>query len=117
MFENVTNEALEAVAVDKKDLATNIADVAADCEGGQTIASEIQNRFPVVDRIMSSAMSREMRRRAQENLINAHKETIEDKTKYVLEIPATVYTTEPTSTENECCGFRLISTNVHQKFH
>lgn len=103
MFENVTNEALEAVAVDKKELATNIADVAADCEGGQTIASEIQNRFPVVNRIMSTAMSREMRRRAQENLINAHKETIDGATKYVLEIPATVYTTEPTSTANECC--------------
>lgn len=103
MFENVSNEALEAVAVDKKDLATNIADVAADCEGGQTVASEIQRRFPVVDRLMSSAMSREMRRRAQENLINAHKETIDDKTKYVLEIPATVYTLEPASTENECC--------------
>lgn len=103
MFENVTNEALEAVAVDKKELATNIADVAADCMGGQTIASEIQNRFPVVDRIMSTAMSREMRRRAQENLINAHKETIDEVTKYVLEIPATIYTTEPTSTENECC--------------
>ena len=97
-FDNITNEALDAVAVDKKDLATNIADVAADCVGDQSIASEIQDRFPVVNRILNSAMSREMRRRAQANLLNAHKETIDEATKYVLEIPATVYTTEPTST-------------------
>ena len=102
-FENITNEALDAVAVDKKELASNIADVAADCVGDQSIASEIQDRFPVVNRILNSAMSREMRRRAQANLLNAHKETIDEATKYVLEIPATVYTTEPTSTENECC--------------
>lgn len=103
MFENVSDAALESVAVDRKDLATNIADVAQDCIGDLDIASEIQNRFPVVSRLLATRMSREMRNRASAGLINTHKATIGEATKWVLEIPRTIYTTEPTSTANECC--------------
>lgn len=103
MFENITTEVLEKVASDIKDLSTNIGEVAPSCIGDQSIASEIQRRFPVVDRLLRTSMSAEMRRRAQANLVNVHKEEISEVTKWVLEIPPTLYTTEPTSTENECC--------------
>lgn len=103
MFENVPVELLERVATDIKDLSTNIGEVAPSCTGGQKIASAIQNNFPVVDRLLRTQMSQEMRQRAQDNLINLHKETIDEVPKWVLEVPATVYTTAPPSTENECC--------------
>ena len=103
MFENVSTELLARVATDLKDLSTNIGEVAPSCIGDQTIASEIQRRFPAVSRLLATSMSEEMRRRAKANLINTHKETIDEATKWVFEIPATVYTTAPTSTENECC--------------
>lgn len=103
MFENISTAELEKVAVDKAELASNIGEIAPSCTGDQSIASEIQDRFPVVRRLLATRMSAEMRRRAQENLINVHKETVEDETKWVLEIPATVYTLEPTSTADECC--------------
>lgn len=107
MFENISNEALEKEAVDKKELATNIGEVAPSCDGDQSIASEIQNRFPVVARLLATPMSREMRRRARQNLINLHKGNVtvgeETVTKWLLEVPATIYTVEPTSTANECC--------------
>ena len=103
MFENVSTTELDKIAVDKAELASNIGEVAPDCKGDQSIASEIQDRFPVVRRLLSTRMSREMRRRASENLVNVHKETIDEATKWVLEIPATVYTTEPTSTADDCC--------------
>ena len=103
MFENLDTELLERVATDMRDLSTNIGEVAPSCTGDQSIASEIQRRFPVVDRLLRTSMSAEMRRRAEANLINTHKETINNVPKWVFEVPATIYTTEPTSTENECC--------------
>lgn len=103
MLEDITREDLDKVAVDKKDLATNIGEIAPDCTGDQSIASEIQDSFPAVARLLRSRMSVEMRRRARANLLNLHKETIDDEVKWVLEVPATIYTTEPTSTVDECC--------------
>lgn len=103
MFENISTADLEKVAVDRADLATNIGEIAPSCTGDNRIASEIQDRFPVVRRLLATRMSQFMRSRADDNLVNVHKETIDGASKWVLEIPATIYTTEPTSTENECC--------------
>lgn len=103
MFENLTNAELDKVAVDKKDLASNIADVAQDCIGDMDTTSEIQRENPVVTRLLNTRMSREMRNRARAGLINTHKETVDEQTKWVLEIPRSIYTLEPTSTANECC--------------
>lgn len=102
-FTNISTEALDKVAVDEAKLASNIGEIAPSCTGDQSIASEVQDNFPVVARLLRTRMSQVMRDRATRNLINAHKETIDDETKWVLEIPATVYTTEPTSTADECC--------------
>lgn len=102
-FENVSLDDLKKVAVDKKDLATNIGEVAPSCTGDNGIASEIQDSFPVVRRLLATSASADMRRRAEANLLNAHKATVGEDTKWVLEIPKTIYTQEPASTENECC--------------
>lgn len=110
-LESVTTEDLSAIAADSKevtkDLATNIGEVAADCIGGQKIASEVMKNFPVVRRLLGNAASADMRERAQENLLTTYKGqyTVGEDTldKWMLRIPATIYTTEPTDTSNECC--------------
>lgn len=107
----VPTEDLKAIAVDEKDavkeMATNIGEVAADCAGDQGIASEIMTDFPVVRRVLASAASEDMRRRAESNLLNTYKGQIvvgeETVDKYMLRIPASIYTTEPADTSNECC--------------
>lgn len=106
-IKEVSNEALDAVAVNEKDLATNIGDVAADCIGEQKIASPIMDRFPVVRRLLRNTASAQMRERSQENLLTAYKGTytVDEETldKWMLKIPATVYTTEPADTSDQCC--------------
>lgn len=103
MNENISTDALEAVAVDTRDLASNIADVAQDCVGGMRLASAIQDNFPVVSRLLSTRMSRYMRDQAENGLVHMHKEKVGDETKWVMPIPATVYSLDPTDTSNECC--------------
>lgn len=107
----VSDKELEAISVDgketAKELATNIGEVAPDCLGGQGIASEVMTNFPVVRRVLANATSADMRRRAEANLLTAYKGQVtvgQGKVdKWMLRIPATIYTTEPADTSNECC--------------
>lgn len=108
---NVTTEALEATAVDAKNLAS-LEDVSQDCLGGMTLASAMQTRFPAVNRLLSSAMSNQMRRLTQNGLVGTHKEN----GKWVLEVPNTVWSEEPSDTSEQCCWvppeFNKCGTNV-----
>ena len=116
MFENVSTNKLEQVAVDKAELASNFPDVVAnDCYGidGLKVASIIQDRFPLIDWLMDTAPSRALRSEInsvqyRDGVVNrVHKATIgegeEAQTKWVMETPRSIWTTEPPSTENECC--------------
>ena len=101
MFEDMKNleaEALDSVAVDTKNLAA-IDEVAQDCLGGMTLASVMQTRFPAVRRLLRSAMSNKMRRLTEKGLVAIHKVD----GKWTLEVPKTVWSTEPTDTSEQCC--------------
>lgn len=110
-LESLSAEDLKEVATDgkevTKELATNIGGVAADCIGGQGIASEVMTNFPVVRKVLANAASSAMRTRAEQNLLTTYKGTytVGEKTldKWMMKIPATIYTTEPADTSNECC--------------
>lgn len=115
MFENVETKNLDKVAVDKAELASNFPDVVNDCYGidGASVASIIQDKFPLVDWLMDTTPSREIRaelNRAQATggCVNRfHKAQVgapgAEVTKWVMETPRSIWTTEPTSTANECC--------------
>lgn len=102
--DNVTNEALEAVAVDLKTLATNFTDVVPDCLGlGSDPKTDIINENPLYYWLLNTPLSRRIR-----GLINdvekgacvLHKD---DNGKYVIEIPGTFWSLPAQDTSTECC--------------
>lgn len=96
---------LDAVAVDKTKLESNISKIATDCQGleGASLASELNNRFPLVTRLLGTSASAEMRRRRVNKMLYMHQETVDGQTKWMLEVPGLVWSEPPTSTANECC--------------
>lgn len=99
---NITAEALEPIAENVKNLAS-LDEVAQDCLGGMTLKSALINRFPVVERLLRTPMSQQMRRLSERGLVAFHKETINDASKWVLEVPNTVWSEEPVDTSQQCC--------------
>lgn len=92
---------LEKVAVDMKALATNIGDM-PDCSGaGIDIKTEIINRFPLVTWLLNTSLTQRVRRD-----MNANGQCLVHKDgdgQWVIEVPREIWTTVPTSSENECC--------------
>lgn len=115
MFENVSTAKLDRVAEDQAKLASNFPEIVSDCYGidGASVDGILQDRFPVVNWLMDTVPSREIRdladsRRYRDGLSDKiHKATVgegaEAQTKYVLETPRSIWSTEMPSTENECC--------------
>lgn len=96
---------LESVAVDKAKLESNVGTVATDCNGltGYSLASELNDRFPLVTRLLRTGLSNEIRRRNVQKSRLLHKEMIDEENKWVLEVPGMVWSEQPVSTANECC--------------
>lgn len=100
---------LEQVAVDSTKLASNFPDIARDCYGleGATLASEIQNRFPLVYFLLGTSLSRQMRNRALRDRLALYQETVgeagQEETKWMLETPRNIWSLPPQSTQGECC--------------
>lgn len=114
MFENVSTSKLDKVAVDSAKLASNFPEVMGDCYGveGADVTSIIQDKFPLVDWLMDTDPSRALRSELNGQYRDAtsnrfHKATIgegeEAQSKWVMETPRSIWTTEPPSTANECC--------------
>lgn len=101
-MKNVTAEDLEPIAENVKNLAS-LDEVAADCLGGMTLKSALQTRFPVVERLLRTPMSQQMRRMTENGFVGFHKETIDEVSKWVLEVPNSVWSEEPVDTSGECC--------------
>lgn len=99
---NMNIRTLDNVAVDMKQLSTNFGDIAYDCYGmdGATLKTELQNRFPVVMWLLGTRLSRTVISGASRNMMGLHKN---EDGEWVLEVPRTIWTTLPASTENECC--------------
>ena len=94
---NVDNE---KIAVDSKLLSSNVADIIGDCNAtGKELAHEIITRFPLVDWLLNTPLSRQQRNNERLGLCQRYK----DSGKWYLRVPALIYSELPTSTENECC--------------
>ena len=92
---------LEAAAVDKRTLATNLPDM-PDCTGaGLDVKTEIIDRFPLVNYLLNSSLTQRVRREInQSGMCLVHKD---GDGKWVLEVPRELWTLPAESTENECC--------------
>ena len=96
---------LEKVSVDKTKLESNIGDIVSDCQGveGFDLASELNNRFPLVTRLLRTAASNEIRQRRINRMSYMHKGTVNEQEKWLLEVPGMIWSEPPVSTANECC--------------
>lgn len=99
---NLSIQNLDAVAVDHKLLATDYADVVPDCTGvGAEVKTLIMDSFPLLMWLLGTNLSRRVREGVNANgLCAMHKDT---NGKWVMEVPRTIWTDLPTSTQTECC--------------
>lgn len=93
---------LEKVAVDRKYLATNFADIVPDCSGaGADPKTQILTQFPLVSWLINTPLSTRVRQGIASNgQCMMHKNS---DGKWVLEVPRTAWTLPPASTKDECC--------------
>ena len=97
----IDNKTLEQSAVDKKELSTNIIDIAQGCGcslDGASLASDITNQFPLVTRLLQTPASARMRQAFDTN----HVEYL-DTNKWELKLPTTLWTNPPKNTGEDCC--------------
>lgn len=93
---------LDRVSVDIEKLATNYPDVIPDCTGaGAEVKTELINRFPLVVWLLNTALTQRVRAAVRENgLCMTHRDS---NGKWVMEVPRSVWTELPESTQTECC--------------
>ena len=98
---NMNTAILDAVAVDKTMLATNLPEM-ADCSGaGLDPKTEIQNRFPLVTWLLGTELTRRVRAN-----VNAEGSCLVHKSdgKWVIEVPRELWSLVPEASETqECC--------------
>lgn len=101
-IKNMNTAILEAVAVDKTMLATNLPEM-ADCTGiGLDPKTEIQNRFPLVNWLLQTELTRRVRAAIDDKgSCIVHKD---GDGKWVIEIPRELWSLVPEASETpECC--------------
>lgn len=101
-IKNISTAILDAVAVDKTMLATNLPEL-ADCSGaGLDPKTEIQNRFPLVTWLLGTELTRRVRA-----AINDKGSCIVHKNgngNWVIETPGEIWSLVPEASETqECC--------------
>lgn len=93
----------EAIAVDRRTLATNFADVVPDCcnDAGADAKNELQNRYELYNWLQNTELARRVRQliSGEDGICILHK----DSDGHKLEVPATYYTLDPASSAEECC--------------
>lgn len=118
---NMNLRGLEARAVDVQTLASNFIDIISDCEGLEdfSLRNELQNRYPLATWLSGSAFSRVMRQRSTNPQL-FHHGTGEGAAQWVMEVPGTVWTLEPSNAGTDCCwtipDFAKCSTEVPLNF-
>lgn len=97
---NMNIDYLKSVAIDRKELATNLPDM-PDCSGtGLDVKTEIINRFPLVNWLLNTAYTARIRRELNEGTCTLHKNC---DGKWAITTPRELWSEPPVSTENECC--------------
>lgn len=96
---------LEQIAVDKKLLATNFADVIPDCcnDTGADVKNELQNRYELYFWLQNTELARRVRSMINGDDSNCILHKSSETGGYVIEVPATFYTLEPHGSADECC--------------
>lgn len=93
---------LEAIAVDRKYLASNFTDVIPDCTGmGVDIKTELQNRYPLYLWLINTALSRRVREAV--NGDNGACILYKDADGYHIQVPGVFWSEENASQPEECC--------------
>lgn len=99
---NVSMNALEANAVDIVKLSSNFPEIFSDCYGLEdaSLKSELIRRFPLVEWLLSTTLSNQMRNSMMNSIAKVHKN---DDGKWVVETPRSIWTQPFETTQDECC--------------
>lgn len=97
-----TTMSLEQRAVDITKLASNFPEVFVDCTGLEdaSLRNELVNRFPLVEWLMSTPLSRQLLSDANADIHHFYKDT---NGKWQLRTPKMIWTQAFESTQDECC--------------
>lgn len=99
----MNGEIITRNAVDTKTLASNFIDIIGGCGGveGFSLRNELQAKFPLATWLSGTSMARQMRRRSADPQYLHHGG--ENESRWVMDIPGTAYTADPTNRSEDCC--------------
>ena len=94
---------LDARAVDVAKLASNFVDIIADCGGLEdfSLRNTLQDRYPLATWLSETRFSQILRDRSRDPQKFHH--GTGDEGEWVMEVPGTVWTLEPTNSSDDCC--------------
>lgn len=97
---------LEDIAVDRTALATNFTDVIPECCGTDVeVRTALQTRHPLYAWLVGTELSRRVRNDV--NGANGNCFLQKDEDGYLIKVPGTFWSLEPTDTSEECCWVPL----------
>lgn len=99
---NFNTMALDASAVEVTKLASNFPEIFYDCTGLEdaSLRNELVNRFPLVEWLMGTPLSRRLLSDSNANIHHVHQDS---NGKWFLETPRSIWTQAFESTQDECC--------------
>ena len=103
-FNNITPNELEQFAVGYENLSSDYIDIATTCEcpmDDSTPRNAMENNYPLATWLLSTPMSRMMRRRFSLDHVR------QTETGWEMDIPGTFWTGSPEDTGEECCWVPL----------
>lgn len=92
---------LKPVKMEKLASISNIVDVLGGCSltAGGDIENEVFEQYPTALWLLTTPFAQRVDRLIADGLLNYHQEGDDD----VIEVPGTIYTTNPTDTSGKCC--------------
>ncbi|MEE0896070.1 MAG: hypothetical protein U0L88_00365 [Acutalibacteraceae bacterium] len=106
MFEQMANYNMNALArnaVEIQKLASNFIDIISDCESLEDfdLRNALQDRYPLAVWLLGNRFSSVLRD-MESDPQRFHKDG-EDSAQWVMDVPGTVYTLEPSNSGDDCC--------------
>lgn len=99
---NFSRNLLESKSVDIVKMSSNFPEIFSDCYGLEdaTLKSELIRRFPLVEWLLSTTLSSQLRNNVMNGIQNVHKD---GDGKWVVELPRSIWTQPFETTQDECC--------------